>query len=142
MPYFSAMLLLKNLNKRWSAPKFDLSCCSKKVFAHRPPRKCLPLNHLTNGFGAVRLMRAVGWKSRPGPESGGPDSMFQEDGASTARTGIEVVLRDLIMPGNGSRISPEKEKPRRDISQHSKLHCDADAPKMESTTKSVSDNEV
>jgi hypothetical protein len=56
-------------------------------------------------------MRASGWKFLPGPESGGPVSMFHDDGASTARTGILVVSNASITLGNGSRTSPENEKP-------------------------------
>lgn len=68
MSYLSATLLLRNL----------------------PPTKCLPLNHLTSGFGAVRLISASGLYLLPGPESGGPLSMFHDDGASTANTGTFV----------------------------------------------------
>jgi hypothetical protein len=47
----------------------------------------------------------------PGPEDGGPVSMFHDEGASTAVTGILVSSSALITAGKGSRISPEKEKP-------------------------------
>lgn len=80
---------------------------------NRPPIKCRPLKYLINGFGAVKLMSAVGLKSLPGPELGGPSSMFQEDGASTASTGFVVFSRASITEGNGSRTSPEKLKPGR-----------------------------
>lgn len=38
--------------------------------------------------------------------------MFHELGASTARTGTLVVSKASITFGNGSRTSPEKEKPK------------------------------
>ena len=38
--------------------------------------------------------------------------MFQEDGASTARTGILVSRSASMTLGKGSRTSPEKEKPK------------------------------
>ena len=38
--------------------------------------------------------------------------MFQDDGASTAKTGIFVVSRAETTERNGSRTSPEKLKPR------------------------------
>jgi hypothetical protein len=69
------------------------------------------LKNLTRGFAAVRLIRASGWKFLPGPDFGGPESMFQDEGASTARTGILVVSMASITLGKGSRTSPEKEKP-------------------------------
>jgi hypothetical protein len=47
----------------------------------------------------------------PGPDEGGPDSMFHDEGASTAVTGIFVSSRALITAGKGSRTSPEKENP-------------------------------
>lgn len=78
----------------------------------RPPKKCLPLNHLTSGFGAVKLIRAGGMNPFPGPSSLGPSSMSQEDGASTARTGILVDAKASMTFGKGSRTSPEKEKPK------------------------------
>lgn len=37
--------------------------------------------------------------------------MFQDDGASTAKTGIFVVSRAEMTERNGSRTSPEKLKP-------------------------------
>lgn len=73
--------------------------------------KCLPLKYLTKGFGAVKLISVSGLKFFPGPESGGPASIFQDEGASTDRTGIPVVARASIMEGKGSRTSPVKEKP-------------------------------
>lgn len=81
---------------------------------HLPPRKCLPLKNLTNGFGAVRLTNTAGLKLEPGPEEGGPSSMFQEEGASTDVTGTEVVERASMTEGKGSRTSPENEKPKTD----------------------------
>jgi hypothetical protein len=48
--------------------------------------------------------------------------MPQEDGASTASTGIDVVLSASMMAGNGSRISPEKEKPGFNVSRHIHAH--------------------
>jgi len=56
-------------------------------------------------------MSAEGWNPLPGPESGGPSSMFQDEGASTARTGMCVSRRAAITLGKGSRTSPEKLKP-------------------------------
>lgn len=53
----------------------------------------------------------MGLKAEPGPEDGGPSSIFQDDGASTDVTGRVVSCRALITAGNGSRTSPEKEKP-------------------------------
>lgn len=47
----------------------------------------------------------------PGPDEGGPDSMFHDEGASTAVTGIFVSSKARITAGKGSRTSPEKEKP-------------------------------
>ena len=73
--------------------------------------KCLPLKCLTNGFGAVKLTRAVGWKELPTPDEGGPSSMFQDDGASTDVTGSLVFSSASMTEGNGSRTSPEKLKP-------------------------------
>lgn len=40
--------------------------------------------------------------------------MFHDEGASTDVTRRWVSSRALIIAGNGSRISPEKEKPSRD----------------------------
>lgn len=37
--------------------------------------------------------------------------MFQEEGASTARTGVVVVRRAEMTGGKGSRTAPVKEKP-------------------------------
>jgi hypothetical protein len=79
--------------------------------AHLPPRKCLPLKYLTSGFGAVKLMSAVGLKYLPGPEEGGPSSMFHEEGASIEVTGILVCSSAAITEGKGSLTSPEKLKP-------------------------------
>jgi len=39
--------------------------------------------------------------------------MFQDEGASTEVTGSGVSCKALMTAGNGSRISPEKENPRR-----------------------------
>jgi hypothetical protein len=39
-------------------------------------------------------------------------SIFQDEGASTARTGILVVSSASITFGKGSRTSPENEKPK------------------------------
>lgn len=89
-PYFSATLGLKN----------------------RPPRKWLPLNHLISGFGAVRLISAGGMKPLPGPSCRGPSSISQEDGASTASTGILVDASASMTLGKGSRTSPLNEKPK------------------------------
>jgi len=50
-------------------------------------------------------------KFDPGPSAGGPVSMFHDDGASTDVTGREVFSKAAITAGNGSRTSPEKEKP-------------------------------
>lgn len=78
--------------------------------------KCLPLKNLTSGFGAVKLMRAAGLKSFPGPDLGGPSSIVHEDGASTARTGLDVFSNASMTDGNGSRISPEKLNPTKSVS--------------------------
>jgi hypothetical protein len=99
--------------------------------------KCLPLKNLTRGFAAVRLMRASGWKFFPGPDSGGPVSMFHDDGASTARTGSLVVSNASMTFGKGSRTSPEKEKPGL-VSPWNRYECKTHLPKMESTMRSVS----
>jgi hypothetical protein len=50
-------------------------------------------------------------KLAPGPEDGGPSSMFHDEGASTDVTGSFVSSRALITAGKGSRTSPEKENP-------------------------------
>jgi hypothetical protein len=47
----------------------------------------------------------------PGPDDGGPSSMFHDEGASTDVTGSLVSSRALMTAGNGSRTSPENEKP-------------------------------
>lgn len=78
---------------------------------NRPPTKCRPSKCLTSGFGAVRLISTAGMNLLPGPDSGGPDSIFQEDGASTEVTGRLVSSNARITAGNGSRMSPEKLKP-------------------------------
>ena len=51
--------------------------------SYLPPTKCRPLKCLANGFGAVRLTRAWGWKVLPRPVFGGPLSILHDDGAST-----------------------------------------------------------
>jgi hypothetical protein len=79
--------------------------------ADLPPIKCLPLKYLTNGFGAVKLTSTSGMKFAPTPVEGGPDSMFQDEGASTDVTGNFVSSRALITAGKGSRTSPENENP-------------------------------
>jgi len=105
-----------------------------------PPRKCLPLNHFTRGFGAVRLISEAGWNPLPGPELGGPVSIFHDDGASTERTGTFVSRRASMMEGNGSLTSPEKLKPwymsQRWRVRHTR--CGGDVPNIASTTWSVS----
>jgi hypothetical protein len=63
--------------------------------------------------------------------------MFHDDGASTARTGSFVVSKASITFGNGSRTSPEKEKPNV-VSQFREGGVGICKPKMESTTRSVS----
>jgi hypothetical protein len=70
------------------------------------------LKYCTNGFGAVNEINALGIKLAPGPSFGGPPSIFQELGASTAKTGTFVVSKASMTLGNGSRTSPEKEKPK------------------------------
>lgn len=77
-----------------------------------PPKKCRPVKNFTNGFGAVKLINASGINPFPGPSFGGPSSMFQLLGASTASTGTFVSLSASITLGNGSRTSPENEKPK------------------------------
>lgn len=47
----------------------------------------------------------------PGPSLGGPFSISQDEGASTAVTGIFVFSRAVITEGNGSRRGPENENP-------------------------------
>jgi len=51
----------------------------------------------------------------PGPEDGGPSSIFHDEGASTDVTGTVVSSRALMTAGKGSRTSPEKEKPLGDV---------------------------
>ena len=74
--------------------------------------KCLPSKYFTSGFAAVRLISASGLYFAPGPDSGGPSSMFQEEGASTAKTGVFVLSKADITERKGSRTSPEKLKPK------------------------------
>ena len=69
------------------------------------------MKYFANGFGAVKLTNTAGIKLDPGPVDGGPSSMFQDEGASTDVTGMEVSRRALITEGKGSRTSPEKENP-------------------------------
>jgi hypothetical protein len=77
-------------------------------------------------------------KFAPGPEAGGPSSIFQDEGASTEVTGSLVSSNALMTPGKGSRTSPEKEKPV-GISYQLRLRgiCE-DGPKIASTIWSVS----
>ena len=93
----------------------------KEKFEYRPPMKCLPLKYFTNGFGAVRLTRAAGWKKLPTPSLGGPLSISHDDGASTEVTGTEVVSRARMTAGNGSRTSPKKLKPVLEFREMSRL---------------------
>lgn len=72
------------------------------------------MKNFTRGLGAVKLIRAVGWKVLPKPDFGGPSSIFQDEGASTAVTGSFVSSMALMTAGNGSRTSPEKLKPAND----------------------------
>lgn len=51
-------------------------------------------------------------KSFPGPWFGGPDSMFQDDGASTEVTCTFDLVRASMTGPNGSRTSPSKLKPK------------------------------
>ena len=107
-PYLSATSSLRNL--------VLLSSLSSN-FGHRPthlpPTKCvLPRNHFTSGFGAVRLTSTSGMKSLPGPSFGGPVSIFHDEGASTDVTGRLVAAIAAMTDGNGSRTSPENEKPK------------------------------
>lgn len=81
---------------------------------YRPPMKCRPLKNLTKGLGAVRLTKAVGLNVLPNPDFGGPSSIFQDDGASTAVTVSLVSSMALMTAGKGSRTSPEKLKPAND----------------------------
>jgi hypothetical protein len=83
-----------------------------RAFAYLPPTKCLPPKCFTSGFGAVKLTSTSGLNFDPGPSLGGPDSISQDDGASTEVTGTFVDSRAEMTPGNGSRIEPENEKPR------------------------------
>lgn len=48
----------------------------------------------------------------PGPCSGGPDSMFQDEGASTEVTWTFEAARASITGPKGSRTSPSNEKPK------------------------------
>lgn len=73
--------------------------------------KCRPLKYRTRGFGAVRLIRAVGLNLLPSPDLGGPSSIFQDDGASTEVIGSLVSSIVLMTAGKGSRTSPEKLNP-------------------------------
>lgn len=73
--------------------------------------KCLPLNHFTSGLGAVKLIRLAGLKLEPGPDLGGPSSIFHEDGASTDVTGTDVSCKACMTAPNGSLTSPEKLNP-------------------------------
>ena len=66
---------------------------------------------LTKGLGAVRLIKVAGMNLAPGPDSGGPSSMLQDDGASTDSTGTVVFSMAETTSLNGSRTSPEKLKP-------------------------------
>lgn len=107
------------------------------LMAYRPPTKCLPLKWLTNGLGAVRLIRFSGLNFAPGPESGGPFSILHEEGASTAVTGTLLFSRAVMTAANGSLTSPEKLKPEK-----SQYISESDGqiihkPKIESTTWSV-----
>jgi hypothetical protein len=78
---------------------------------HLPPTKCLPLKYFTRGLGAVKLTNTCGLKLDPGPEGGGPSSIFHDEGASTDVTGMDVSCNALMTAGKGSRTSPENEKP-------------------------------
>lgn len=91
---------------------------------YRPPTKCLPVKCFTNGFGAVRLIKAVGMKELPTPDCGGPFSMSHDDGASTDVTGILVSWRAWITAGNGSRTSPEKLKPGTELAEEGRLRLE------------------
>ncbi len=73
--------------------------------------KCLPSKYFTNGFAAVRLISASGLYLAPGPDLGGPSSIFHDEGASTAKTGVFVLSRAEITERKGSRTSPLKLKP-------------------------------
>lgn len=52
-----------------------------------------------------------GWKLLPTPDSGGPVSISQDEGASIEVTGTSVSAMAWMTAGNGSRTSPEKLKP-------------------------------
>jgi hypothetical protein len=69
----------------------------------------------------------------PGPEDGGPSSIFHDDGASTDVTGSLVSSRALITAGNGSRTSPVKEKPIGKCYTLSWHSNQGDKPKIAST---------
>ena len=71
----------------------------------------MPVKCLTKGFGAVRLIKVAGINLAPGPVSGGPSSILQEEGASTERTGTLVFSMAVMTSLKGSRTSPEKLKP-------------------------------
>jgi hypothetical protein len=77
----------------WShKPMLEVSCLETALLTgtYRPPIKCRPLKCFTSGFGAVRLISAVGMKELPSPDFGGPSSISQDEGASTAVTGSFV----------------------------------------------------
>ena len=69
----------------------------------------------------MRLIRFSGLNLAPGPDFGGPSSILQDEGASTAVTGTLVFSIASMTDANGGLTSPEKLK-----------------PKIESTTWSVS----
>lgn len=80
-------------------------------------------------------------KFAPGPEDGGPSSMFHDEGASTDVTGSFVSSRALMTEGNGSRTSPVKEKPERWVRTES-LTGGGRVPKIASTRWSDSFREA
>lgn len=59
----------------------------------------------------MRLTSAAGWKSFPGPDRGGPSSIFQDEGASTDVTGTDVVVSVSMVEEKGSLTSPAKLNP-------------------------------
>lgn len=87
-------------------------------WTYLPPRKCLPRKKEISGFGAVKLTSAAGWKFFPGPDFGGPVSIFHEEGASTEVTGTVLISKASMTAENGSLTSPEKLNPGSNTQMH------------------------
>lgn len=117
---------------------FRINHTGARGAAYRPPKKCLPLKCFTSGFGAVKLMSAPGIKPFPGPSLGGPLSMSQLEGASTARMGTLVSRRASMTLGKGSRTSPEKLKPKMASTTRSEAPSAASKSLVKGTERSSS----